>query len=292
MQMDQMNIEQIKVGIVGLGLMGGSMGLALKALGQIQSRHISRILGYDNNPIHAQQALNLGLVDECVELDEIWQCDVIFLSTPLESIVALITSLTPDMIGQKTTIIDVGGAKVEILLHIPSWLRHNFVGAHPMCGTEFFGPKAAFGELYKNGIVILADVEQSGAYQVEIAKDIFIGIGMKILKMSAKEHDKHIALISHMPHIMSYALANATLSQEDPQTILALVGGGFRSMSRLSKSSPLMWKDVFKQNKANVLKAMAHFQEAFDVAREMLENEDWKGLECFMARANTLQKFM
>lgn len=101
MQMEQMNIEQIKVGIVGLGLMGGSMGLALKALGQIQSRHISRILGYDNNPIHAQQALNLGLVDECVELDEIWQCDVIFLSTPLESIVALITSLTPDMIGQK-----------------------------------------------------------------------------------------------------------------------------------------------------------------------------------------------
>lgn len=282
----------MKIAIIGLGLMGGSMGLALKELKQINNTPITRILGYDNNPIHAQQALNLGLVDECVELNEVWQCDVVFLSVPVDGIIELINTLKPDMIGQKTTLIDVGGAKVQILSSLPSWLRANFVGAHPMCGTEFFGPKAAFGELYKNGIVILTDVEQSGAYQVEIAKDIFIGIGMKILKMSSVEHDKHIALISHMPHIISYALANATLAQEDPQTILALVGGGFRSMSRISKSSPLMWKDVFKQNKANVLEAMAHFQAKFDEAKHLLENDDYNGLEAFMAHANTLQKFL
>ncbi|RDU59609.1 prephenate dehydrogenase [Helicobacter marmotae] len=282
----------MKIGIIGLGLMGGSMGLALKDLSQVHNEPIHRILGYDNNPLHAQQALNLGLVDECVELSEIWQCDVVFLSVPVSGIVELIHSLSPDMLQSNITLIDLGGAKVEILKSIPSWLRQSFVGAHPMCGTEFFGPSAAFGELYRNNIVILADVEQSGSYQVEVAKDIFIGIGMKILKMSSNEHDKHIALISHMPHIMSYALANATLSQEDPQTILALVGGGFRSMSRLSKSSPQMWKDIFKQNKQNVLEAMSYFQEKFDLARSLLEHDDWDGLEEFMARANTLQKFL
>ena len=282
----------MKIGIIGLGLMGGSMGLALKDIGQIQQRYINRIVGYDNNPLHAQQALNLGLIDECVALNEIWQCDVVFLSVPLGGIIEIIQSLTPDMIHPQITLIDVGGAKVEILKSIPEWLRTYFVGAHPMCGTEFFGPSGALAELYKNNIVILTDVEQSGAYQVEVAKDIFISIGMKILKMSAQEHDKHIALISHMPHIMSYALANATLAQEDPQTILALVGGGFRSMSRISKSSPLMWKDVFKQNKDNVLQAMAYFQDKFEEARILLENEDWEGLEAFMAQANMLHKFL
>ncbi len=282
----------MNIGIIGLGLMGGSMGLALREVGQIQNKHINRILGYDKNALHSQQALNLGLVDECVPLNEIWQCDVIFLSVPVDGIVELISSIKPQDISENATIIDVGGAKVQILSDIPSWLRHHFVGAHPMCGTEFFGPKAAFGELYKNNIVILTDLEQSGAYQAEIAKDIFIGIGMKILKMDAHSHDKHIALISHMPHNISYALANATLAQEDPQTILALVGGGFRSMSRISKSSPLMWKDVFKQNKENVLEAMAYFQAKFNEAKELLEREDWEGLELFMAQANTLQKFL
>lgn len=282
----------MKIGIIGLGLMGGSMGLALKKVGVIQNKHITRIVGYDKNPLHSQQALNLGLVDECVELLEIWQCDVVFLCVPVDGIIALMAELKEGQLEAKTTLIDVGGAKVKILQSLPKWLRVHFVGAHPMCGIEFFGPKAAFEKLYENAIVILTDLEQSGAYQAELAKDIFIALGMKILKMDSKSHDKHIALISHMPHIISYALANATLAQENPQTILALVGGGFRSMSRISKSSPLMWKDVFKQNKQNVLEAMAHFQAEFDKARVLLENDDFDGLESFMANANTLQKFL
>lgn len=282
----------MKIGIIGLGLMGGSMGLALKKVGQIESQHISRVVGYDDNPLHAQQALNLGLVDECVDIAEMWQCDIVFLSVPVQSIVSIISSITANMIHEHITIIDVGGAKVEILKSIPSWLRQYVVGAHPMCGTEFFGPSAAFAELYRDNIVILTDIEQSGKYQAEMAKNIFIGIGMKILKMSSIEHDKHIALVSHMPHIVSYALANAALAQEDPQTILALIGGGFRSMSRLSKSSPLMWKDIFKQNKQNVLEAMEYFQEKFSEAKTLLENDDWEALELFMAHANTLQNFI
>ncbi|MCI6216934.1 MAG: prephenate dehydrogenase/arogenate dehydrogenase family protein, partial [Helicobacter sp.] len=164
--------------------------------------------------------------------------------------------------------------------------------AHPMSGTEFYGPKAALKDLFKDKIVILSDLQDSGAYQVQVARDIFLGIGMKIIKMSAQEHDKHIALISHMPHVISYALANAVLKQEDPQMILALVGGGFLSMSRLSKSSPKMWRDIFKQNKDNVLDSLASFENELTLARKLIEQEDWDGLESFMVHANKLQDFL
>ncbi|WP_394951905.1 prephenate dehydrogenase [uncultured Helicobacter sp.] len=278
--------HKLNAGIIGLGLIGGSMGLALRELGGFGC-----IAGFDNNPLHSQQALSLGLVDECISLEElISDGDVLFLATPVESIIALLPKLTS--IKPSATIIDLGGTKELIIKHIPDSIRKNFIAAHPMAGTEFYGPKAALPHLFKDSIVILANLEESGEAQIQMAREIFLGIGMKIIKMDAHEHDRHIALISHMPHIISYALANAVLSQEDPQTILALIGGGFRSMSRLSKSSPKMWNDIFKQNTQNVLDSITSFQDELQKAKNMLESKDWEGLETFMAQANKLQEFM
>ena len=278
--------HKLNAGIIGLGLIGGSMGLALRELGRFGC-----IAGFDSNPLHSQQALSLGLVDECISLEElISQGDVLFLATPVESIIALLPRLKA--IKPSATIIDLGGTKEQIIAHIPDSIRKNFIAAHPMAGTEFYGPKAALPHLFKDSIVILTNLEESGEAQIQMAREIFLGIGMKIIKMDAHEHDRHIALISHMPHIISYALANAVLSQEDPQTILALIGGGFRSMSRLSKSSPKMWNDIFKQNTQNVLDSITSFQEELQKAKDMLESRDWEGLEAFMAQANKLQEFM
>ncbi|WP_394909189.1 prephenate dehydrogenase [uncultured Helicobacter sp.] len=278
--------HKLNAGIIGLGLIGGSMGLALRELGGFGC-----IAGFDNNPLHSQQALSLGLVDECISLEElISDGDVLFLATPVESIIALLPKLTS--IKPSATIIDLGGTKELIIKHIPDSIRKNFIAAHPMAGTEFYGPKAALPHLFKDSIVILTNLEESGEAQIQMAREIFLGIGMKIIKMDAHEHDRHIALISHMPHIISYALANAVLSQEDPQTILALIGGGFRSMSRLSKSSPKMWNDIFKQNTQNVLDSITSFQDELQKAKNMLESKDWEGLEAFMAQANKLQEFM
>lgn len=278
--------HKLNAGIIGLGLIGGSMGLALRELGGFGC-----IAGFDSNPLHSQQALSLGLVDECISLEElISDGDVIFLATPVEAIIALLPQLT--RIKPSATIIDLGGTKERIIKHIPDSIRKNFIAAHPMAGTEFYGPKAALPHLFKDSIVILANLHESGEAQIQMAREIFLGIGMKIIKMDAHEHDKHIALISHMPHIISYALANAVLTQEDPQTILALIGGGFRSMSRLSKSSPQMWNDIFKQNTQNVLDSITSFQAELQKAKNMLESGDWKGLEAFMAQANKLQEFM
>ena len=278
--------HKLNAGIIGLGLIGGSMGLALREFGGFGC-----IAGFDSNPLHSQQALSLGLVDECISLEElISDGDVIFLATPVEAIIALLPQLT--RIKPSATIIDLGGTKEHIIKHIPDSIRKNFIAAHPMAGTEFYGPKAALPHLFKDSIVILANLHESGEAQIQMAREIFLGIGMKIIKMDAHEHDKHIALISHMPHIISYALANAVLTQENPQTILALIGGGFRSMSRLSKSSPQMWNDIFKQNTQNVLDSITSFQAELQKAKNMLESGDWAGLEAFMTQANKLQEFM
>jgi len=115
---------------------------------------------------------------------------------------------------------------------------------------------------------------------------------MKLVFMGAREHDRHAAFISHMPHALSYALANAVMSQEDPKSIIALAGGGFRDMSRIAKSSPRMWEDIFRQNKGNLLTAIDHFNTELKRCREMVENEEWDELNQWMQDANKLHDIL
>lgn len=275
----------MQAGIIGLGLMGGSLGIALK-----ETKMFKTILGYDNNSLHMQQALSLGLIDECVKFEEIVQCDVIFLAIPLDCVIDTLKSLP--QIAKHTTIIDLSSAKANITRAIPDNIKKNYIGAHPMSGTEQNGPKAAIKDLFKNKIVILTDIEESGEFQVAFCKEIFIAIGMQIVKMPSNEHDKHIALISHLPHIISYALANTVLTQEKKEIILTLIGGGFKDMSRISKSSPIMWRDIIKHNRENVLESLELFLHQIHQAKNMIENKDYTNLQEWMKKANELQKFM
>ncbi|PZT48874.1 prephenate dehydrogenase [Helicobacter valdiviensis] len=271
----------MQAGIIGLGLIGGSLGLALKEIGMFK-----KILGLDLNEIHLQQALSLGLVDEGANLEEIKECDVIFLATPVEAILELLPQLKG--VSNHTTIIDLGSTKYLISQSIPKEIRKNFICAHPMSGTENFGPKAAFKELLPHHIVVLTDLDQSGEFQVAMTKEIFVALKMNIIKMDSKSHDVHAAFISHLPHIISYALANTVLSQKNPKDILALAGGGFKSMVRIAKSSPRMWSDISKQNKTELLKSLDFFEKELKVAKELIEQEDWEALEKWMAQANSL----
>ncbi len=271
----------MQAGIIGLGLIGGSLGLALR-----ETQMFKSIVGLDNDPIHLQQALSLGLVDEAVSLDEIKHCDVIFLATPVEAILHLL----PELVGvsPNCTIIDLGSTKHLIATSIPREIRKNFVCAHPMSGTENFGPKAAFKELLPNHIIVLTDLEESGELQVAMAKEIFVSLKMNIIKMDSKSHDTHAAFISHLPHIVSYALANTVLSQENSSDILALAGGGFKGMVRIAKSSPKMWSDISKQNRDELLRALEFFAQEMRYARALIEECKWEELEQWMRRANTL----
>ncbi len=275
-----------KIGIIGLGLMGGSLSMGLQ-----KTKKDFYFIGLDHNEEHCTQALSLGLVDEVVQtLDEISHCDIIFLTIPVDGIIAISKEI--QNLNEKCTIIDLGSTKEKISQGIPKEIRANFVTAHPMTGTEKFGPSAAVPDLYRDKVIVLCDMEKSGAYQQKVAKNLFSAIGMTLVYMDAKEHDRHAAFISHMPHALSYTLANSVMKQEAAESIIALAGGGFKDMSRIAKSSPDMWEDIFRQNKTNLLEAIHVFQIELEKCQKMVENEEWNTLNNWMDEANKLHDIL
>lgn len=279
-------MENTTVGIIGLGLMGGSLSIALR-----ESSSSCHIIGLDHNVQHCKEAMELGLVDALAQnLDKIRRCDIIILTIPVDGIIAVTQQLTD--LDANCTVIDLGSTKAKISASIPQNLRANFVTAHPMTGTEKFGPKAAIPDLYKNKVVVLCDMEKSGEHQQEVAKKLFADIGMRLVYMGAAEHDRHAAFISHMPHALSYALANSVMKQEDAASIVALAGGGFRDMSRIAKSSPHMWEDIFRQNQDNLIKAIESFESELKKCRHMVENGEWGALNQWMEDANRLHDIL
>jgi len=277
----------MNIGIIGLGLMGGSLGLALK---KFPKKY--HIIGYDHNKNHSKEALLLNLVDEVSEtLEEIKKrCSVIFLTIPVDAIIETIKELKD--IDKSATIIDFGSSKAKISNSIPKEIRELVVTAHPMTGTEKFGPTASVEDLYTDKIMVVCDIQKSGELQKDIAIKIFQDIKSKIVYMDAKEHDRHAAFISHMPHAVSFALANSVMKQEDSNNIVALAGGGFKSMSRIAKSSPNMWEDIFRQNRENLLESIEVFNKEMMICKKMIEEEDWEGLYKWMQEANKLHDIL
>ncbi len=275
----------MQAAIVGLGLMGGSLALDLRLHGLAQ-----KIVGYDRNPKHCREALELSLVDAVVDFEELKRSDVIFLAIPVEGIIATLAKLADT--SEETTIIDLGSTKEKIVTSCPASLRPRFVAAHPMTGTEYSGPQAAQPGLYHDKIVVLCNTEANLPNHKERAENIFTAIGMQIVYMDAAEHDLHAAYISHLPHAISYALANSVLGQEDPKSILILAAGGFRDMSRLAKSSPTMWTDIFKQNKKNLLSSIEVFKKELRRAHTLIQEERWEELRAWMEEATKLHQIL
>lgn len=273
------------VGIVGLGLMGGSLGLALQ-----ETKLVSKVVGIDHNLTHCEEALSLGLVGEIVSFEELKQCDMIFLAIPVEGIIKTLQELVG--VSERTTIVDLGSTKAKIIASVPASIRSNFVAAHPMTGTEKFGPSAALKGLYREAVVVLCDFDNSGDLHKERSVQIFSHIGMKIVFMDPASHDRHASFISHLPHALSYALANSVMGQEDPKSILLLAGGGFRDMSRIAKSSPQMWSEIFMQNRVNLLESINLFEKELHSAKTMIEKGDWDALSSWMGNATTLHKIL
>jgi len=271
--------------IIGLGLMGGSLALAIQRLPMIKT-----IIGFDHNKDHEQEALKLKLVDKVVSFDEIKTADIIILAIPVDGIIACLKDL--EGVSEKTTIIDLGSTKEKIVKSISPTLRKNVVAAHPMTGTEKFGPSAALDDLYHDKVVVLCDLEDSGEQQQETAVRLFSQIHMRLVYMKAHEHDLHVAFISHMPHLISYSLANAVLKHEEHENILNLAAGGFRSMSRLAKSSPSMWGDIFRQNKTHLLDSLSYFENELAQMKKLVQKEEWDALDKKMKDANTLHDIL
>ena len=276
----------MNIGIIGLGLMGGSLAKAVKRYGISK-----KVYGFTNSEKNAKEIEELGLVDELVDLETLKKVsDVIILSIPVDAIISMFPNFLD--INEKTTIIDMGSTKEYIVKNIPTKIRKNFVAAHPMTGTEKNGPKAAIDNLYEGKTVVLCDLEDNENMHVNKAFKIFQEIGMRIVVMNSHEHDVNACYISHLPHLISFGLANTVMSHQNPKEIIALAAGGFKDMSRIAKSSPRMWGDIFKQNRENMLESIKSFEDQMNEAKKMIEDERYEDLENWMKKANSLHEIL
>ncbi|KAA6226265.1 MULTISPECIES: prephenate dehydrogenase [unclassified Campylobacter] len=275
----------MKIAIIGLGLMGGSLGLCLK-----ENKLISTVYGLDLSKENEEEALNLGLIHELISFDKLELCDIIFIATPVDAIIELLNKLA--FISSKTTIIELGSTKRKIIENTPKHLIKQTIFAHPMTGTENSGPSAALKKLYKDAVCVLCDAENLDEVHRRRGVELFSHIGMKIVFMDSLAHDHHVAIISHLPHAISFALANFVIKEEDRRNIIHLAGGSFRGMSRIAKSNPIMWSEIFKQNKENLLESIRLFEKELQKCKQMIENNEVSSLNSWMGKANSLREFL
>src|SRR6187402_3003528 len=278
-------MERKRISIVGVGLIGGSLALQLNEKGLA-----SRLIGVDSNRDHQKKALELGLVDEIMELDEaIDNSDVVVLAIPVDGLVKIMPSVL-DKINNHV-LIDMGSTKSELMAIANKHAkRGRYVATHPMWGTEYSGPQAAVHGAFENTAVIICNANESDKDALEWTKNMYKKIGMHLLEMDAVAHDLHAAYVSHISHITSFALANTVLEKEKEQNaIFELASAGFESTVRLAKSNPAMWVPIFIQNKENVLDVLDEHIEQLKKFRDSIVNENGNELKGLIEEANEIR---
>ena len=277
------------VTIVGIGLIGGSLALAMKEKGLAQ-----KVIGVEANEEHREKALELGLVDVLMELEEaIKESDLIVLATPVNAVVRLLPDIL-DKISNKQIVMDVGSTKDGIMEAVKGHFnRGRFVATHPMWGTEHSGPEAAMKGAFADKATVICDKEKTDEDAITLVEHIYQQLGMHLVYMNGEEHDVHVAYVSHISHITSFALANTVLEKErEEDAIFELASAGFESTVRLAKSNPHTWASIFMQNRENVLDVLNEHISQLRKFKACLEKENYEYLEELMVNANKIKKVL
>mgnify|MGYP001242948261 FL=1 len=277
------------VALIGLGLIGGSFARDLRKSGLI-----TELLGVDADPAHAARARELGLVDRIVALgDAAREADALLLAVPVNAIETLLPRLL-DTARDGQTVIDLGSTKLRIAEAVREHpRRERYIAAHPMAGTENAGPDAALEGLFRNKTVLLFDLEWSAPDACKTALELFHAVGLKFEFMTAEQHDRHAAYVSHLSHVVAYALSLAVQGEEKAgYAVPRLAGGGFASTVRLAKSSPDMWVPIFEQNRDAILAAVAAFSDRVATFTRCLEERDWDRLDAYIREANRIRDLL
>jgi prephenate dehydrogenase len=278
----------MKIAIVGLGLIGGSMARDLRS--QINVN----VYGVEQNPDHIKLAEGLGLVDGFMTLEEAEQsCEVIILAVPVTTIESLLPSIL-DRISDDKIIIDLGSTKSAICSMVESHpMRSRYVASHPLAGTEFSGPTAALRGLFNNKKNIICEPEKSSSDALDKAIAIFNSVGLNTIMMSADDHDKHLAYVSHLSHVSSFMLGLTVLNIEnDEKQIFNLASTGFESTVRLAKSNPYTWYPIFSKNKKYVSTALASYIDLLTTFKEALDTDNEEVLKNYMVKANDIKRIL
>ena len=274
--------------IVGTGLIGGSMALALRDLGIAE-----KIIGVDASEAHAKRAMELGIVDETAPLSQaIQHSDLVIVAIPVHAVEELLPELMDQVTDQ--VVMDVSSTKKTILASIQDHPRRSrFVATHPMWGTENSGPDAAIKGAFTGKVTVISDREHSDADAVDLVETIYKQLGMRVLYMDAASHDIHAAYVSHISHITSFALANTVLEKErEEDTIFAMASAGFESTVRLAKSNPAMWVQIFMQNRENILDVLNEHISQLRKFKSCLEKENEEYLQELITNANKIRKIL
>ncbi|WP_312139069.1 prephenate dehydrogenase [Sphingobacterium sp.] len=278
----------MNIAIVGVGLIGGSIGIRLK-----ETKFCEKLIGVERNETNQKKALQLGLVDEIQSLEEaLKSCKVLILTVPVDAIMGILPGILDKVTDQ--VIIDMGSTKSNILHLIQDHPnRGRYVAAHPMAGTEYSGPEAAIPNLFKDKMMVYVEAFKSDEDAFEIADSITDQLEMQTSFMNAEEHDMHTAYVSHISHLTSFALALTVLEKEKSQgRIFELAGSGFQSTVRLAKSSPDMWTPIFKQNRANVLEVLEEHIKQLQHIYDKIEKEDYEAVHKWIKKSNKIKRII
>lgn len=278
----------MKLAVIGVGLIGGSMARDLKT-----RMDKVTVFGIDQSEDNLNLAMQLGVIDQARNWDFLAEADVAILSVPVDA-AADLASKVLDSIGDQTLVFDVGSTKNPICKAIEKHPRRGqFLASHPIAGTEFSGPQAAVLGLFDGRTNIVSEVEKTDFRHQEKAMEIFRTLGMRIRYMDPEEHDRHIAYVSHLSHIISFMLGKTVMEKEKHErNIFDMAGSGFESTVRLAKSSPAMWTPIFKQNKARVLETLDEYLANLTQFKTLLENDDYETLFAQMQQVNKIKDIL
>ena len=277
------------VGIIGLGLIGGSLAISLKQRG-----FATKIIGVDKNEAHLKEANELGFVDKACELNEILnKTDLVLLAIPVDAARQLLPFLL-DQAKDGQTIIDMGSTKEGICKVADAHHnRKNFVASHPIAGTENAGPSSAMDGLYDHKITIICDEEKSHPNSIELCNKLYDVLKMRVLKMNAQEHDRHIAYVSHLSHITSFVLGQTVLEiEKEEKHIFNMAGSGFASTVRLAKSSPEMWAPIFEQNQEHLSTALDAYIKNLQEFKRKIDEGKKEDLHDLMSEVNDIRRVL
>ena len=283
----------MKVGIIGLGLIGGSIAVDLRRRG-----HAREILGVEADQVNAAAALKIGLVDKVTDLDEcLSESDMVVLAVPVGAAVRLLPRILDSFYAAGSAekiVIDVCSTKEHLARSVRYHpCRRQYVATHPMAGTEYSGPWAAMSGLFDGHACIICDAEESAPNAVRRVEELYDVLNMRMIYMSSSSHDVHAAYVSHISHVSSFALALTVLDKEkDEKHIFDLASGGFSSTVRLAKSSSEMWTPILSQNRENVLHVMDTYIEKMNAFRQAIADGDEDAVRGLIEEANRIRRII
>lgn len=279
----------MKLSIIGLGLLGGSLALDLR-----KRHYADRIFGYDKSPVNQGYAKQVGIIDEEMDFGNcIKNGDIIVVAVPVGAALKIIPQIL-DRINENQIVVDLCSTKATICERVKYHTnRKQFVACHPMAGTEKSGPWSAISGMFDGKAVILCDTEDSDEKAVQAVRRMFDVLNMNPMFFNSVNHDVHVAYVSHISHISSFALALTVLEKEkNEKNIFNLASGGFSSTVRLAKSGAEMWVPIFDNNKDNILTVLNTYIDKLQDFKRLLENDDTVGMTSYVENANRIKKVL